>query len=252
VPMPALSQVAGLVILPVGAPLPTSWTNANAWGNVLDNAATDDLTGRYFICTGEITEPVDINVRLGRGHLQTARRRYELTAFPSFFDDTGYAFLRNLQRSNRGFRLWVATLGGRLLGGATGLKPHFITAKMIYPGGVEDREQAKVAIQWYADTDADRASVPALFGTGTAGSNVLYGSGGGSGGGGVVPYQQEFTSLSGTSVTITENGGVLPEDSAIMVFFNGQLYTGWTKLGSSINMGFTLDPLHVVNVVFFA
>jgi len=249
---PRDSQIVGLVMLPLGASLPTDWTSAAAFVAAIDNTETAGRKGKYFIGMGDVPESADIIVPLGRGHQHIAGRVWTLNFAPGMATEGQYNFLRTLQRQHRQFRFWFATMGGRVLGGPQGIKPSFVTAKTLYGGGREDLEAAKIVINWRSCAEPDRVDMPSLFNVDSAGGVIISGGGGGGGGEALSIYQQEFTAPSGTSVTVTANGGVLPAESAIMVFFNGQFYTGWTKAGSAINMGFTLDPLHIVNVVFFA
>jgi hypothetical protein len=163
VPLPSLSQLAGVILLPLGAPLPEDWTDYYSWMQVLDNLDLSGLKGRYFIVTGEITEAQDIVQRLGRTKNLIVRKRYTATIYPQWFDNESYEFLRSIQKSKLSFRFWLATYGGRLLGGAKGIRPEFVTAKMIYAGDSASFEQAKFILEWYADVEPDRTNLPQLL-----------------------------------------------------------------------------------------
>lgn len=68
----------------------------------------------------------------------------------------------------------------------------------------------------------------------------------------VQPFIQTFPPPnSGNSVTVTENGGVLPvDDAAITVFLNGQQTVEWSKSGSDIVFDFPLTAFDTVTVWF--
>jgi hypothetical protein len=67
----------------------------------------------------------------------------------------------------------------------------------------------------------------------------------------IAAYAQNFTAISGTTVTVTANGGVLPADSAaITVYLNGQQTNEWTKSGSNIIFDYSLFPTDLVTVKF--
>ncbi len=65
-------------------------------------------------------------------------------------------------------------------------------------------------------------------------------------------YRQQFTGVLLNTVTVTENGGVLPVNAAqISVFVNGAYASDFTVSGSDIEIGFTIEPTDVVTVTFF-
>ena len=244
VPLPLESQICGVVILPYGAPTPGDWNDIDSWLEVLDNGETQGLKGKYFICTGDVPEAQDIEVNLGRSNRKVVNRVYDLNFYPQWFDATGYTFFRNLQTRigwNPNFRFWFATIGGRLLGGANGIVPSFLTAKAIYSGEIAAREQIKVNIQWKSICDPDRIHKPELFGTTEqqAYGNIarsLYLTN-------VLFFAQYYIEQIGNTLTWTENGGILPttnQGSLVAVFQGGQklLTSQYTISGSSV----IIDP----------
>ena len=230
IPTPALSQVAGIVIMPIAAGGPADWTDAISFLDSIDNSDTRDLKGKYFLGVGEIPEAEDITVTLGRGNIKVVRRRYSLLFSPAWFDDVHYAFFRKLQRGRLNFRFWVATYGGRLLGGPNGIMPSFVTAKMVYGRGNDDREVVNLNLQWFADVDPDRANVPDLFGIPKfyfpqQQAELMF-------------YQELYYNQSGNTLVWTANNGVLPSNSAqIAVYQNGQ-----RKLPAEYTINFNTAP----------
>ncbi len=66
-------------------------------------------------------------------------------------------------------------------------------------------------------------------------------------------YEQQFTGVVGNAVTITENSGILPSNSALVdVYLNGVHTTEWIKSGSVITLSFTVSPDDHVVVKFWA
>jgi hypothetical protein len=230
IPTPALSQVAGIVIMPIAAGSPADWTDAVSFLDSIDNSDTQDLKGKYFLGVGEIPEAEDITVTLGRGNIKVVRRRYSLLFSPAWFDDVHYSFFRNLQRGRLNFRFWIATYGGRLLGGPYGIMPSFVTAKMVYGRGNDDREVVNLNLQWFADVDPDRANVPDLFGIPKfyfpqQQAEVMF-------------FQEIYYNHSGNTLGWTANNGVLPSNSAqIAVYQNGQ-----RKLPAEYTINFNTAP----------
>lgn len=215
IPTPALSQIAGVIIMPIAAGSPGDWTDATSFLNAIDNSDTNDQKGKYFLGVGEIPEPDDITVTLGRSNVKVVRRRYNLLFSPAWYDDIHYAFFRKMQQGRLNFRFWIATYGGRLLGGPYGLMPSFVNAKMAYGRANEDREIVNLTLQWYADSDPDRVNNPDIFGIPKfyfpqQQAEVMF-------------FQELFYSQSGNTLVWTQNNGVLPTNAAqIAVYQNGQ------------------------------
>lgn len=83
------------------------------------------------------------------------------------------------------------------------------------------------------------------------------GSSGGGGGGTATPlriFRQEFTGVTGTDITVTVNGGVLPTNPAgVFITFNGQTITtaDWSASGAVITFTFSLEASDIVQLTFF-
>ena len=216
---PRNSQIAGIVMLPLGAALPTDWQSAQAFLDAIDNTETAGRKGKYFIGIGDIPESEDITLRLGRTHQEIIGRRWTLNFAPGMAVASQYAFLQNLQKTRRNFRFWFATMGGRLLGGVNGIRPDFVTAKTLYGGGVEDLEVAKLTLQWQAMVEPDRTHLPELFdidspaglAPGIDGSMVNF-----------KIISQEYYNSSTNVLTFTQNGGTIPTDSVVGIYRDGQ------------------------------
>lgn len=237
--VPRASQLAGMVILPLGAPLPTDWTSADEFLSVIDNTELYGRKGKYFIGIGDIAEAEDIIVPLGRAHRHIAARRWTANFAPGIALPSQYKFLRKLQTAPRNMRVWFATMGGRLLGGPQGIRLEFLTAKTLYGGGSEDLEAAKITAQWLSCVEPDRTDLPELFNIDSyvsllpdVGECMM---------GNIKVIAQQFYNQTSAVFTFTENGGIIPPDSLVGVYQNGQrmLPIQFTRVGSV----FTIDSL---------
>ena len=200
--------------------MPTNWASAEAFLEALDNTDTTGAKGKYFLGIGNIDEPADVTVPLGRAHEHIALRKWSLNFAPEIGYSAQYAFLQSLQRSRRNFRFWFATMGGRLIGGPQGIRPEFVTAKAVYGGGNDDLEAGRIVLRWSACVEAPRSNagaeifnigVPSSFSTETGG--VM---------GNLKVITQTFYDQAGDTLIFTENGGTIPADSMVGVYHNGQ------------------------------
>lgn len=237
-PLPRHSQIAGLIMLPLGAALPTDWTNAESFLERLDNTDTIGTKGKYLLGIGSIEPATDVLVSLGRNHEHIATRKWTLNFAPQIGYAAQYAFLQSLQKSRRNFRFWFATMGGRLIGGANGIRPEFITAKVFYPGAAEDIEAASISIRWAACAEPPRSNAASeIFNLDLPGYYSV--ETGGTMGSLKVITQAFYNQISDTFV-FTENGGAIPPDSLVGIYQNGQKMrpNQYVKIGSA----FTIDP----------
>lgn len=160
---PKKSQIRALLILPDGAPFPDDWTLGADVEGIVDNTVTDNTKGKWLIGKGELPAPEEISIRAGKGDRRLGGRIYRLRFEVNTALDTSYEFVRQFQKKYRAFSFWFATKGGRLIGGATGIRPRFVTAHFPYGGQAQDREKGILIIEWLADGDASRAYLPTIF-----------------------------------------------------------------------------------------
>lgn len=214
---PKLSEISGLLILPLGSAGPTSWISKDAVEATSDNTVADNTKAKWIIGRGEMPQPEDVVVDLGKDERRIARRLYSLEFEVNVRCDPELSFLKTFQRNYRSFRFWFATRGNRFLGGTQGIHPKFVTAWA--PMLRDDVERGFIRIEWFADGAPTRATISNLFGDGagegetpTPIENVMY-------------YQQSFASASTSALTWTANSGVLPSSNTaaqVLVFQNGQ------------------------------
>lgn len=229
---PKLSEICGVLILPMGAAPPTSWTDASAIEDTSDNTVTDNSKTKWIVGRGELPDPEEVIISMGRDERRIGRRLYALEFEVNVRCDPELSFVRTFQRSYRSFRFWLATRGGRFLGGSRGIFPKFVTASAPYLR--DDLERAFLRFEWFADGSPSRATVSNLF-TGQSGTpdtptpveNVMY-------------YAQSFVGASSRTLTWVENNGTLPSSNTqaqILVFQNGQKLEETVQYTLSHNTG---------------
>ena len=157
------SQISGLIVLPDNVAPPTYWTSYEQWQAVIGNSKGDNSAAKLFTGIGELSEPDEVIAELGKSYKKVSQRAYTLEFDASIYTDAEYLTIRRLQGNYRAFRLWFITIAGRIVGGAKGIKPGFVTAASIYGKSRTDYELGRITIEWRADTDAPRASLPQLL-----------------------------------------------------------------------------------------
>lgn len=144
------SQIAGLVILPYGAAVPGDWTSIDDWTATIDNADAAGEKARYLVGKGSCLPNQQVQAVLSGGRLTENRERSYRLTFNVLNMDEGHAeFGRKLQNNLRNFSLWLETLGGRMVGGATGIKPYFVNADFPFNGDNGDRESMVVTMDFF-------------------------------------------------------------------------------------------------------
>jgi len=209
---PLFSQVSAVIMGP-GALGPADWEDAGTYPAFFAGA------GKFLPVTGELPRGVPNRGTVGRatnGSLIMTHRKYtsNLTVNPRCEEVAD--FLLGLQKNWRGFRFWLLTAGGRVIGGARGIKPAYVDAGLEWAGGRDSLEQGFLTLEWFSTSGADVAYVPALVDDNA----------------GPVPdvpenmcdmYSQYFSNQAGNTLTWTANGGDLatPALTRVFVFQNG-------------------------------
>lgn len=216
---PLFSQIGAILFLE-GRAVPTLWNDSSTWGSLIQGTGS----GRYLRVTGALPKPAENRGTVGRptnGSLIITHRKYTASLAPDLGCPEVADFVRGLQKNWRGWRFWLSTAGGRLIGGPNGIKPAYINAGLAYPGGRDSLEEAYMDIEWFDSVDAATAYVPGLT------------DGGGDPPGGPLPeppeitcdmYSQYYVAHTGNTLDVTVNGGNIPAPYAtrFWVFQNGQ------------------------------
>lgn len=224
-PSPRLSEITTILMLPFGAKSPADWTNYDDISGVIDNSISDNQYAKLIVGKGAIQEGTPVNYNLGL-QVKTVGYRKELRFEIPIIYDQQYTLLQKLQSGALNYRFWFGTLGGRFIGGSTGIKPDYSTADYSYLSDENSTETGIWNVGWYEDGAALRTDHFDLLGVNVASgvSGGSPGSGGDESGGTTVNYYyQKFTT--GPTLTWTQNSGGLPSANTtaqVMVFQNGQ------------------------------
>ena len=144
------SQIAGLIILPNTATAPTDWQDIADWTATIDNTDTTGDKARYLVGKGSFLPQSQVEVNLAGGRvIENRERAYRLTQVIYNMDEGHWNFGRKLQNNLRNFRLWLETLGGRLIGGASGIKPFYVNADFTFGNGNDDREAMVITMDFF-------------------------------------------------------------------------------------------------------
>lgn len=212
---PLLSQIKAVLMLPVGLNTPDDWTVKADVEGVIGNETVGNSTGKWLVGFGEVPEPEEVTATLGRVKKIHCRNKYTLLLNMLLSCEENYSFLRSLQGNWTGFRFWFYTVGGRFIGGATGIEPSFVRPTFSYGSGASDIERATLRIEWDADGDAPRTYLPGLFGNTIQEQTANFQ---------VAVYRQNYSAQAGAQLIWTTNGGDLnaPYANNLWVLMNGQ------------------------------
>lgn len=135
------SEISAILMLPHGATPPGNWENLSDWVNTIDNTETDDSKGKYLVGIGSFLPDTLTEVSLAGGRMVENRERtYRLNMAVLNIDDGHTAFCRKLQTNARRFNFWLITIGDRLIGGPSGMKPQRVNADFVLASGRDSRE----------------------------------------------------------------------------------------------------------------
>ena len=143
------SQVGGLLILPVGATGPDDWQMEADWADVVDNSNTDNTKAKYIVGRGSFLPNGLTEINLSGGRLLENRERFYRLTFNVLNLNDGHAdFGRKLQKNVRDFDVWIQTIGDRIIGGSTGMRPIYVNAEFPFTEGQNDREVMTVTMDF--------------------------------------------------------------------------------------------------------
>ena len=140
------SEISGLLIRPptaLGAPI--TWYNFSSWSVRIDN---EDHDAVHFIAgRGGFLQTEKETVVLADGRVEENRERTSRLTFSILNMDDGHVdFARKLQANKRDFFVWAYTLGGRVIGGHSGMRPVFTDAEFPFAQGKDSRESVTLII----------------------------------------------------------------------------------------------------------
>ena len=124
-----ISQVCGLIALPFGVDPASSWQSVSGWGSDVDNTDTTNQKAKYLVGIGSFLPLDSGQISLAGGRLQRNEQRTQRLILQVFNFDAGVKnFGRRLQRNQKNFSCFIETVDGRMIGGASGIKPFYVDA----------------------------------------------------------------------------------------------------------------------------
>ena len=142
------SEVGGLLMVPVGATKPGTWTNSTDWEGVIDNESTDDTKGKYLVGIGSFTPESLVEVSLSGGRfIENRERTYALNMAVVNIADEHNDFCRKLQTNLRRFDFWLVTVDGRIVGGPNGIRSFRVNADFVLAAGAGSYEVWNITLR---------------------------------------------------------------------------------------------------------
>lgn len=146
-----LSQISAIIVCPDGANKPTNWQNSAGWEGVIDNTDTTGTKCKYLTGIGGLTpaEGVQINLSGGR-HIEYREKQYDMSFRILNRSATGHEIFADWWEVGwKGFSVWFETLGGRLVGGAEGMRPVVVQCFRPYGAGNTDKEYIQLDCSFF-------------------------------------------------------------------------------------------------------
>jgi hypothetical protein len=145
-----LTQVCGVIIVPLGATKPSDWETMEGWTGVIDNSDTTGTKARYLVGIGSFLPEKQNVADLADGRLvEVKERNYRLT-FSVLNMAAGHVRFGELLENNfKDFDVYLETLGGRLIGGPPGMRPVFADSKRPYGGGGTSTETLDIILDFF-------------------------------------------------------------------------------------------------------
>jgi len=209
----ALSEVCNILLLPLGGSFPTTWSDLTSLQAAIDNTDTTGGYGKWLPGKGSIPASNVLTAPMGRQHLKKVGAEYTLTFEVPIWCAAYYEACRTIQKNPTYYYLWFFTVAGFGFGGQNGIRPYYLHCDLPKGGSDGAVEVGIITIRWRADGDPARVSLPGLNG-GTDETSELS----------ITMYRQQFTSVSSSTLTWTQNNGDIPPAPTVRlwVYQNGQ------------------------------
>lgn len=156
------SQVAGIIIVPAGAPDPfASFSTTPTYvAASIDNTVTDNSKSKHLVVIGGIAAPEKQRIEYPKGKSKNGDRTYTLLARHFQLSGGGYETTKQFQCGWTGFTFYYYDRAGLVYGKQGGIVPSFADADFPKGEGEADRNYALLTIQWKADGDPIRKPNP--------------------------------------------------------------------------------------------
>jgi hypothetical protein len=208
-----LSQIGALIAVRPGS-APSDWQDSESFNAFIS------AQGRFLPVVGEVPKAAPNRGVVGRptnGSLIITHRKHVANLKPDAACEEARAFVDGIGMNWRGFRFWLLTDGGRIIGGAAGIKPAYVDAGAFYPQGRDAHEELYIDLEWYGNDAALTAYVP---GVGPGGADPAPPPPSGA----CDTAVQSYPDHPSNALIWTANAGNLPvpHNAKVWVFQNGQ------------------------------
>lgn len=153
-PLPKRSQICGLIF--AQGVLPTDWTDPTTY-NILNDVSAIDAA-KYVVGSGGLGDPDEEVVEGPKDQDVVANRTYTLEFNVFNLSDAHYDFLRTLQCGNTDFVFWFESIAGYMYGGAAGICPKSVTARLPKENSRTAYDSGNITITFEALNDPDRSA----------------------------------------------------------------------------------------------
>lgn len=141
------AQVSDIYLANDGYPL-TDWTDLDEWTTRISNSSTDANAIRVLTVIASIADPTVTEKKISHRRTIFSPQEFTITGGIDDNSDTNYDFMR-ATGCNRQYRMWYATLGGKLYGGLTGILTNLRMWETI-PEPEEEYATLRLQLKWRA------------------------------------------------------------------------------------------------------
>ena len=136
------AQVSDVYLANDGYPL-TDWRDPAEWAARLSNDSTDANAIRHMTVIASIADPTVTEKKISHRRIVYSPQEFTITGNIDDNSDTNYDFMR-ATGCNRQYRMWYATLGGKLYGDNNGILTNLRMWEVIVE---DDNEYAVLRLQ---------------------------------------------------------------------------------------------------------
>ena len=136
------AQVGDIYLANDGYPL-TDWTDPSEWASRVSNSSTNANAIRVLTVIGSIADPAVTEKKISHGRTVYSPQEYTIAGRVDDNSDLNYDFAR-ATGCNRQYRMWYATMGGKLYGDNLGI---LVNLRMWEAIPEDDLEYAILNIQ---------------------------------------------------------------------------------------------------------
>lgn len=152
---PRLSQVCTFIMVPLGSPLPSDWTQEGAFDSIINNTSTSNEYGKQLFGVGEVPDASPVIISMGLSRKLVGYRK-QLNLEIQIRNEAVYQLLQHLQLGFNSFSFWFGNIGGTLIGGPSGIIPELVYVDFPSGGAGDSIELANLTLQWYEYKESGR------------------------------------------------------------------------------------------------